>query len=389
MVGSTPADGESRTVPPAAGAGDRISGLRLRRAERVKVDVATSAEELRALKPEYDRLHTIGDNTLPFALHEWHVAWWNHLAKTERLGLATRSASTWSSDDRGECVAIVPFVSTRRDLGVVPDRVARRCSASDPNFTEIRSALVAPGPRGLAAERRHRAPARRRRAGTGSDWSGTQGPVRRGPRRPSPRWRGIRRCSTTCVDLAPTWEAFRAGLKRNIRESLRHCYNSLKRDGLSFELEVAETPEAVRNALHTFAVAARDARRAHEHGRCIPHRFASLASRKFLFEVCDRLGGAGRRPRVRAQGPRLRRRDAHRVRRRPSSSTFITRGSTRSGRSTACRPPSSPRRSGTRSSTASRPPTCRPGPTSRRRDGAPSWSRSPRRRRPARASARA
>ena len=35
-----------------------------------------------ALKPEYDRLNTLGDNALPFALHEWHVAWWNHLAKT-------------------------------------------------------------------------------------------------------------------------------------------------------------------------------------------------------------------------------------------------------------------------------------------------------------------
>ena len=33
------------------------------------------------------------------------------------------------------------------------------------------------------------------------------------------------------LDLPPSWEELRSRLKRNIRESLRHCYNSLKRDG--------------------------------------------------------------------------------------------------------------------------------------------------------------
>jgi CelD/BcsL family acetyltransferase involved in cellulose biosynthesis len=94
------------------------------------------------------------------------------------------------------------------------------------------------------------------------------------------------------VDLAPTWEAFRAGLKRNIRESLRHCYNSLKRDGLNFEFEVAETPEAVRNGLHTF-LSLHAMRAGLTHTVTHPHRFESDAARRFLYEVCDRLAARG------------------------------------------------------------------------------------------------
>src|SRR6202012_5522765 len=48
----------------------------------LNVEVVRTTEGLEGLKPEYDRLHLVCGNPLPFALHEWHVAWWNHLAKT-------------------------------------------------------------------------------------------------------------------------------------------------------------------------------------------------------------------------------------------------------------------------------------------------------------------
>ncbi len=46
------------------------------------------------------------------------------------------------------------------------------------------------------------------------------------------------------IDLPVTWELLLAGLKRNIRSSLRHCYNSLRREGLKFELVVTAEREA-------------------------------------------------------------------------------------------------------------------------------------------------
>ena len=51
------------------------------------------------------------------------------------------------------------------------------------------------------------------------------------------------------LTLPSTWEAFRSGLKRNVKESLRHGYNSLKREGFEPCLGVAETAAVVRAAL--------------------------------------------------------------------------------------------------------------------------------------------
>src|ERR1700676_1548220 len=88
--------------------------------------------------------------------------------------------------------------------------------------------------------------------------------------------------------MAPTWEEFRRGLKRNIRESLRHCYNSLKRDNLRFELQVIEHPAEVRAAVDQF-LALHIMRARVDPPVMHPNRFASQVSRDFLYEVCERL----------------------------------------------------------------------------------------------------
>src|SRR5207237_10573508 len=43
--------------------------------------------------------------------------------------------------------------------------------------------------------------------------------------------RDVRQDSAYVLALAPSWPQLKQGLKRNIKESLRKCYNSLKRDG--------------------------------------------------------------------------------------------------------------------------------------------------------------
>jgi len=52
----------------------------------------------------------------------------------------------------------------------------------------------------------------------------------------------------TCSISPPTWELFRRNLKRNVRESLRHCYNSLRREGIGFSFEVAASAADVARA---------------------------------------------------------------------------------------------------------------------------------------------
>jgi CelD/BcsL family acetyltransferase involved in cellulose biosynthesis len=42
------------------------------------------------------------------------------------------------------------------------------------------------------------------------------------------------------MKLAPSWDEHKRGLKRNIKESIRHSYNSLERSGHTFSVEVGE-----------------------------------------------------------------------------------------------------------------------------------------------------
>jgi CelD/BcsL family acetyltransferase involved in cellulose biosynthesis len=254
----------------------------------VTIELATTAEELAALKPEYDRLHAACGNILPFALHEWHLSWWEHMARTEGK-VRDRLRVYVVRDELGHCVAIVPFVSTRRELGYFSTESLRLLGA-DPNITELRSPLVIQGAEALVAE----AVTQRLAADGGWDWvqwSGVQGRLGEALRAATPITQHPPILDYV-IDLAPTWDAFRAGLKRNIRESLRHCYNSVKRDGLTMELEVAETPDAVRNALHVF-LSLHAMRAGLAKTVTHPDRFATDAARRFLYDVCDRLAARG------------------------------------------------------------------------------------------------
>ncbi len=94
------------------------------------------------------------------------------------------------------------------------------------------------------------------------------------------------------LDLPPSWEEFRSRLKRNIRESLRHCYNSLKRDGHRFELQVIEDPAGVRQGLDRY-LALHTMRANLKHTVVHPDRFASRICREFLYAVCERLAARG------------------------------------------------------------------------------------------------
>jgi len=86
------------------------------------------------------------------------------------------------------------------------------------------------------------------------------------------------------LHLTPTWEQFRLGLRRHVRDSLRHCYNSLKTEGLVAHLDVAAKPEEIRPALENFfrlhTAIAQDHKR--------PDRFADPITHRFLIEIYSR-----------------------------------------------------------------------------------------------------
>jgi hypothetical protein len=90
-----------------------------------------------------------------------------------------------------------------------------------------------------------------------------------------------RQISNFVLDVDGNWEDFRRGLKRNIKESLRRCYNSLARDGLSAALTVWAEPDEVLSKLPAFC--AMHGERATQQGSVEhPDYFADEVNRQFL-----------------------------------------------------------------------------------------------------------
>src|SRR5579864_7237293 len=81
-------------------------------------------------------------------------------------------------------------------------------------------------------------------------------------------------------------------LGRNLKKSLRKCYNSLRRDGLTSRMEVLDTPDAIDGAMDDFFRL--HAERA-ELGRTLmhPNVFSTPKERAFLAELCHRLADRG------------------------------------------------------------------------------------------------
>ena len=251
---------------------------------RVTVETITSVEGVEALYADYEHLCGITDHKLPFTSFEWHSTWCRHFLRCdsrirdEPLFYLLRNAA-------GKCVAIAPFILSRRSFG--PLKLASiSLLGPDPFITEIRAPMIERGYEHLTA-RAVRDGLARVHDWDWIHWSGVSDGlaealnVGRALCWESPRPYFV-------LDLPPSWEELRSRLKRNIRESLRHCYNSLKRDGHRFEFQVIEDPAGVRQGLdrylelHTMRANAKD--------KVIhPDRFASRISRDFLYAICDQL----------------------------------------------------------------------------------------------------
>jgi CelD/BcsL family acetyltransferase involved in cellulose biosynthesis len=248
------------------------------------VHVVFSLEGVAELEGDFARLQAVTGNTLPFALFEWQLAWCRHIRRHDPA-VGDEPLFHVVRNREGDCVAIVPLILTRRRVGILRI-VSLGLMGADPAITEIRTSLVQPGYADSVAH------ALSVSLPKDSEWDWIQ-------------WTGV--CDEFCaalgrlrgldwlpvppsyvLDLPPSWDMFRAGLKRNIRESLRHCYNSLKRDGHAFVLDVAAGPDSVHAALERLFVL--HALRAAMPGS-IPHpnHFAAEGVRRFLHEVCRQL----------------------------------------------------------------------------------------------------
>ena len=255
------------------------------------VTTLTTEHDLESLEgPWRDLLGRTG-NDLPFLLPEWGLSWWRCFRQDAAL-IRDSLRIKVVRDASGEVLGILPLMQTERP-GFGPLR-ARTLAllGTDRYVTEMRGPIVDPAHEREVA----RALAADLLLDKSWDWVAWHGLdresefVRELDRAMPLRWGASETASV--LTLAPTWEAFRSGLKRNIKESLRRCTNSLKRDGLTARLVVAEERADVDRALDTFFVL--HGKRAHEEsGPPHPDRFAADKPRRFLRQVCERLAGPG------------------------------------------------------------------------------------------------
>jgi hypothetical protein len=254
----------------------------------VTLETITTVEGVEALRADYLHLGGVTDNKLPFSLHEWHSSWCRHFLGCHQ-GIDDEPLFYLLRNAAGQCVAIAPFILSRRRFG--PLRVTSlSLLGPDPFITEIRAPMIERGFEYLMA-RAVRDGLARVHDWDWIQWSGVSPEFAEALNAGGePRWESP--LSYFVLDLPSSWEELRARLKRNIRQSLRHCYNSLVRDGHRFEFQVLQDPSDVRQgldryfALHTL--------RANMPNTVIhPDRFANGVCREFLYSVCDRLSARG------------------------------------------------------------------------------------------------
>ena len=173
----------------------------------VAVELVTNVAGVAALGPCYERLLQATGNTMPFALHEWHLAWCRPLPELP-LAYPGRAPVLCLARSGGACVAIFPFIISRRRLG--PFKIVSiDLLGADPAITEIRTPLIYPGYEQLAARAvQHHL----KKAGrwdwihwTGIDAAFAEALAANGRL----QWQPPQ--SDFVLDLPPTWEEFRSG----------------------------------------------------------------------------------------------------------------------------------------------------------------------------------
>jgi CelD/BcsL family acetyltransferase involved in cellulose biosynthesis len=253
----------------------------------VRVSTVCTTEELESIADEWSALLVRGKNTLPFLLPEWNLVWWEFFRQDSYLIRDVLAAKVARSES-GRLVGVLPFMATARPGAGLLRPTTLDFPGADPYITEQRAPAVDPACAGDVA----RAMADDLLADSKWDWIQWHGltlgtpfvqaleerlPVTWGAAQPG-----------NILRLAPSWEEFRGKLKRNIKEALRHCYNSLKRDGMTARLAVAETPDDVAAALDVF-FRLHAMRAASAGGISHPDRFAGVQPKRFLRAICERL----------------------------------------------------------------------------------------------------
>lgn len=253
----------------------------------LRVHRLTTPAELSAMSGECDQLALAMSPRLPFATSTWLELWWRHYGE-QRLLVNDRFFVHALRDESGRLRALAPLMLTERP-GTGPLR-ARTLAffGADKSITELRGLICAPEMEGPAVRALL---AHFKNCADEWDWFTWHG-VRRSSEayqtlNSDSNYHWTRETTDHVLPLAGTWDEFRGSRSRNIKESLRKCYNSLKRDGHELRFRVVTAPAELPAALERLM--ALHAMRA-EASELVPHAnvFAEHRARNMLFGIAAR-----------------------------------------------------------------------------------------------------
>lgn len=256
----------------------------------LKVRRIDSFSELETIAPRWEALSLRARMKQPFTSPRWLLPWWSTFSQSRALLSDTLRCYTFSTSD-GELVGIAPMMVTSRPAhGPVRLRQLQVLGA-DPNITEVNPVLADPAHEADV----YRALLRRLDADGGWDWaifwvaSGSGGEEALN-QQPYLTWSGER--PAFLLSPGESWDTFRASRARNIKESVRKCYNSLARAGHTFTLHVRTAGPELRLALERFFSLHRE--RATLSGT-VTHNdwFSTPLARAFLSDTVERFAEAG------------------------------------------------------------------------------------------------
>ncbi|MES1196268.1 MAG: GNAT family N-acetyltransferase [Steroidobacter sp.] len=252
----------------------------------MKIESVETLAQFEALEAEWRSLE-LRALPVPFVCFDWNMAWWKHL-RSQRKSVSDSLHVVTFRTTAGALCGIAPLMMTNRPARG-PFRFAQlQFFGADQNITEIRTLVATPDNMAVYILEL----SRYLKSRVGWDWTKLTGVPAATVSRQSlhgeyPQLRWTRELLNFYLVLKPTWEEFRSGLSRNIKESLRKCYNSPKRDGLQFDFHVLSALGDVKPALQEF-LRLHSMRSQLTDTVAHPNVFAEPNAQSFLIDVCER-----------------------------------------------------------------------------------------------------
>ncbi|MFL6619139.1 MAG: GNAT family N-acetyltransferase [Povalibacter sp.] len=210
-----------------------------------------SVEELEKILPEWEELDREVFPRTPFTSPLWNVLWWRHFHANRGMVRDEFYAHIVRSPE-GRLLAVAPLMLTHRPGKGIAALRSLQFFGADANLTELRGVSCRGEDQAAVAQLLSEHFHKERRHWDWVHWGSVRAEAVAQLLARGADLKYSRTVPDYCLTLSGTWEDFKSKLPRNIKESLRKCYNSLKRDGHAAELKVVTSGPEVKPAIERF-----------------------------------------------------------------------------------------------------------------------------------------